>query len=328
MTSPEPVFDWRGYGERSSNRPYSDRDGDRLHASVEAFVSKALAAHEGVGRAYVFYQTCKRCKGPYHHEAVIRVDPRMWHDNISVNAEAPTDEHTDMFVRMLALPTYTITSLHQENENVWCTWSGPNAAAHTTHVDDLLTALWEEHTRHQLFVHGGDMNYRKWHTFEVTPDGVPGGRDEWHKRVKDHYERPESCRPPRINDAIRGINDVTHTDTDVLLVKDDGTPLLLAEDYSGGDKFITYSRSLMRDHFPDTEVYVMKLLAPKDNSLRVKELWSVCGGKERQVFMDGVMLSHDFLPLPQSKAWEALDEFFAPYRSPAIHGAASGAAAR
>ena len=144
MTSLEPAFRWDVYGER--NRPYSDRDGDRLHPSVEVFVAEVLSAHEGVGRAYVFYQTCKRCKGPYHHEAVIRVNPHMWHDNLStdwgdVRTEPPTDVHTDRFVRMLALPTYTVAALHPENGNAWCTWSGPHSAAHTTHVDELLTCL-------------------------------------------------------------------------------------------------------------------------------------------------------------------------------------------
>ena len=39
------------------------------------------------------------------------------------------------------------------------------------------------------------------------------------------------------------------------------------------------------------------------------------GGEEKQVFVDGVTRFPDFSPLPQSKAWEALSEFFAHYRT-------------
>lgn len=315
MTSTEPVFRWDVYG--GGVRPYRDREGDRLHSSVEEFVARVLSTHTGIGRAYVFYQTCKRCKGPYHHEAALRVDPRMWHgdrivDTGVVSVEVPTDEHTDGFVGKLALPTYAVHNIALHDGYVRCTWRDPNGVERVTHVDDLLTSLWELHVRHQFDAHRESMVSHKWHNFEVTPRGVPGGRDEWHKRVGECYAG-EPCTL-RINYAFRGINDVTHTDTDVLLVKDDGTPVLLSEDYSGGGKHITYSRSLMKDHFPDDEVLVMKLLAPKDGSLKVEELWCSGAGRERQVFSE-VMRAPDFSPLPPSAPWEVLGRHFAPYRS-------------
>jgi hypothetical protein len=210
------------------SRPNIENGGSRISDELETFTSTLMGMSKGVRRGYVYYQTCNTC-GDKGHECVIIVNPELWHrkeGRTTSEPFLPTFEASLDFAKKTGLP---ITSASLEwgsdgrpfvrdmNENTW-SW------------EDFANHLWKIHCNH------------------VEESGCAASlRDPVHHEGKTKWDLHVGNGTAEINDLFRIIYGVGHTDTDLLLVNRDGTPLLIIEDYKYDptkEKFISYSKSL------------------------------------------------------------------------------------
>lgn len=212
-----------------------DNDGKRLDVETERFLSQMRGHLRDVSRGYVFYQTCKD-KACNTHEAIIAVDPHMWHRVEPLPTDfspwLPDMESGRMFAASVGLPTIVADMVCGRGEGdmlrnyiVRQTDTGPVSEK----LEDFAALLLDTHVQHAR-VHG-----------------CPVGVQPHVKGTKAFHER-ESDGKARINNLFRVVDGCVHTDTDVLLVDPYGRPLFLAESYhyvpGNKPKQITFSVSL------------------------------------------------------------------------------------
>lgn len=209
-----------------------ERGGLRLDPDLERFASCLRDRVKGVRRGYVYYQTCKN-RGCGTHEAVVCVNPAMWHQEEELPSDfipwIPEVQPALSLSLAAGLPTVAAGMIWRDTPQGRVAsvrmWNG--RAWDTVPIEDFVHHLWTIHTAHAP-VCGAPLN-----------DPIHRvGTSSFLARLRDGTAR--------INDTLRIINGAVHTDTDLLLVDDRGKPLLIVEEHRPGPdrKFITFSRRL------------------------------------------------------------------------------------
>lgn len=208
-----------------------ERGGKRLDAGTERFLSQLRGYLHGVGRGYVYYQTCKNpvCRA---HELVIEVDPCMWHREESLPEDftpwLPEMEHGHAFAAATGLPSVAADLIRGDGNTAFSYVLRHTAGGRVAEpLSDFANLLWSAHASH------------------AQRCGSPLD-DQVHRVGTRSFLNREASGEARINDLFRVVNGCVHTDTDVLLVNGAGNPLFLAEGYRPHTekKRITFSRSL------------------------------------------------------------------------------------